>query len=174
VLPGADFAPPSPRCPGRPLRADSGLDGQVKPAAGRAGRAFGPGPGPARCRSACRSAQQATHRGRRRSPERKLGCCFCQRFTRRLDVVFGVNVVVDVSALIVSRKPLEEDSFLWRRPLARNWHPTGSHLKPGRRRAPHGRCKPAWSGRSAGSGPSGFQGSRLQPTRESIGEAKNE
>jgi hypothetical protein len=113
-------------------------------------------------------------RGRRRSPERKLGCCcFCQRFTRRLDVVLDVNVVVDVS-LLVSRKPLEEDSFLWRRPRSLNRHPTGSHLKPGRRRAPHGHCKPAWSGRSAGSGPSGFQGSRLQPTREGIGEAKNE
>lgn len=170
-MPGADFAPPSPRCPGRPLRADSGLDGQVKPVAEHQKHLW--------ARSGASQVPVSLlinklFRGRRRSPERKLGCCFCQRFTRRLDVVFGVNVVVDVSALIVSRKPLEEDSFLWRRPLARNWHPTGSHHKPGRCQAPHGRRKPAWSGRSAGSGPSGFQGSRLQPTRESIGEAKNE
>lgn len=160
MLPGADFAPPSPRCPGRPLRADSGLDGQVKPVAEHQKHLW--------ARSGASQVPVSLlisklFRGRRRSPERKLGCCFCQRFTRRLDVVFGVNVVVDVSVLIVSRKPLEEDSFLWRRPLARNWHPTGSHLRPGRCQAPHGHCKPAWSGRSAGSGPSGFQGSRLQP-----------
>ena len=172
LLPGADFAPPSPRCRGRPLRADSGLDGQVKPSAGRRPRLWARS-GAGQVPVSLPVGRQATHRGRRRSPERKLGCCFCQRFTRRLDVVLGVNVVVDVSSL-VSRKPLEEDSFLWRRPLARNWHPTGAHLKPRCDQAPHGHCKPAWSGRSAGSGPSGFQGSRLQPTRKSIGEAKNE
>jgi len=113
--------------------------------------------------------QQAMHRGRRRSPERKLGCCFCQRFTRRLDVVLGVNVVVDVSSLIVSRKPLEEDSFLWRRPQVFG---TGTQpapiSNPGVARPRMGIANPLGRAGVPGQGPSGFQGSRLQPTRESI------
>jgi len=156
VLPGADFAPPPARCPGRPLRADSGLGGQVKPVAEHQKHLW--------ARSGAGGVPVSLlisklFRGRRRSPERKLGCCsFCQRFTRRLDVVLGVNVVVDVSSL-VSRKPLEEDSFLWWRPLARNWHPNRLPTQTlGMARPRMGIANPLGRAGVPGRGPSGVPG----------------
>jgi len=67
-----------PRCPGRPLRADSGLDGQVKPAGGRRaghGGREGAGPGVAGC---CRDPIGGA------DIRENLRMLF-QRFTRRLD-----------------------------------------------------------------------------------------
>ena len=86
VNPGSDFARP-PRCPGRPLRADSRLDEQVKPAAAREQ----PRPGE-RSRAGIGlpvSAPVSTPPGVAAKEKIRL---FCQRFTRRLDVVLDVFV----------------------------------------------------------------------------------